>query len=182
MIVVIRFIGIINAAIWLGAAVFLTFGAAPAFFSGEVKSLGLHPFWTGSMAQLVLTRYFYLQYICGAIAMAHLLAEWVYLGRRLHRLTLTLMLGLLFIAFAGGLWMQPKLKRLNQVKYSMSDSYKPAAIPAEQRVAAEKSFRVWHGVSATMNLISLAGLVVYFWRVIHPSDNLRFIGTPKFRS
>lgn len=182
MILVIRFIGIINAAIWLGAAVFLTFGAAPAFFGGEVKNLGLHPFWPGAMAQLVLARFFYLQYICGVIAVAHLLAEWVYLGRRLHRLTLALLIGLLLIAFVGGLGMQPKLRRLNLVKYSMSEQYKPEAIPAEQRVAAAKSFGLWHGVASAMNLVALMGLVVYFWRVTHPSDKLRFVGTPKFRS
>src|SRR5262249_8101692 len=66
VILVIRFIGVMNAAIWLGAAVSFTFAAAPAFFSGEALKMGLHPYWRGAMAELVLARYFYLQYICGA--------------------------------------------------------------------------------------------------------------------
>ena len=180
MILVIRFIGILNAAIWLGAAVFVL-AAQGAFFSGEVATLGLHPFWPGAMAQLILARYFNLQYICGAIAVAHLLAEWVYLGRPLHRVTLALLIGLLFIGFAGGLWLQPKLKALHLVKYSMSEQYKPIALPNEQRIEAANSFRVWHGVASALNLVVLAGLMVYFWRVIHPPDNLRFVGTPQFR-
>ena len=184
MILVIRFIGVLNAAIWLGAAVFFTFAAAPAFFSGEVKTLGLHPFWPGAMAQLVLGRFFYVQYICGVIAIAHLLAEWVYLGRALHRFTLGLLMALLLIGFTGGLWLQPKLKRLNLVRYSMSEEYKPVAIPNEQRIEAARSFKLWHGVAQTINLLGLVGLGIYFWRVTHPTDNLRFVSatTPKFRS
>ena len=76
MILVIRFIGILNAAIWLGAAVFFTFAVAPAFFVGEAKILGLHPFYLGAMAQLVLARFFYLQYICGAIAISSFSPSW----------------------------------------------------------------------------------------------------------
>ena len=171
-----------NAAVWLGAAVFFTFAAAPAFFSGEVKTLGLHPFWPGAMAQLVIARFFYLQWICGVIAIAHLLAEWVYLGRPFYRLTFGLLVGLLCIGFAGGLWLQPKLKKLNLIKYSMTDQYKPAAIPAEERIAAVKAFRIWHGVAQVMNLVALGGLILYFWRVTHPTDNLRVLNAAKFRS
>ena len=182
MILVIRFIGIMNAAIWLGAAVSFTFAAAPAFFSGEINALGLHPFWHGAMAQLVIARYFYLQYICGVIALAHLLAEWVYLGRALQRLTLGLLLGLLCLGFTGGLWLQPKLKKLHLIKYSMSEQYKPITIPAADRVQAARSFGLWHGVSRVVDLVAMGGLVVYFWRVTHPTDNLRFVSSNKFRS
>jgi hypothetical protein len=182
VILVLRFIGLMNAAIWLGAAVFFTFAAAPAFFSDEVKALGLHPFWAGAMAQLVITRFFYFQCICGAVAIAHLLAEWVYLGRPLQRFTLALLVGVVCMGFAGGLWLQPKLKRLHLTKYSMSEQYKPVTIPAEERIAATKSFGLWHGVSRVLDLVAFAGLIVYFWRVTHPSDNLRFVSAPKFRS
>ena len=181
MILVIRFIGIMNAAIWLGAAVFFTFAAAPAFFRGDIKSLGLHPFWPGAINQLVLARFFSLQYICGTLALAHLLAEWVYLGRALQRFTLGLLLGLLCVSFTGGLWLTPKLKKLHLTKYSMSAEYKPLAIPAAERLAADNSFKTWHGVSQIFNLLAMGGLVIYFWRVTHPTDNLRFVGAPKFR-
>lgn len=182
MILVIRFIGIINAAIWLGAAVFFTLGAAPAFFSNDAKGLGISPFWTGAMAQLVLTRYFYFQYVCSSIAVVHLLAEWIYLGRRLHRITVALLIGLVLIGFAGGLVIQPKLKKLNLVKYSMSEHYKPVTLSAEERVAAAKSFSRWHGVSQVLNLCALLGLITYFWRVTHPAENTRFVSATKFRS
>jgi len=182
VILVIRFIGIMNAAIWLGAAVSFTFAVGPAFFTGAVEKLGLHPFWHGAMAQLVIGRYFALQYVCGVIALAHLLAEWVYLGRPLQKLTLGLIVGLLGLGFAGGLWLQPKLKKLHLIKYSMSEQYKPIAIPAGERIEAARSFGVWHGVARALDLLALGGLVIYFWRVNHPTDNLRFVTSTKFRS
>ena len=175
VILVIRFIGLVNAAIWLGAAVFFTFAAAPAFFSGEVKLLGLHPFWPGAMAQLVLARFFNLQYICGLVAIAHLLVEWSYLGRPLQRLTLGLLLSLLLLGGIGGLWLQPRLKQLHLIRYSMNERYKAVSIPDADRLEATQSFRTLHGVSQVLNLFTFAGVVFYFWRVSHPTDNLRFV-------
>lgn len=182
MILVIRFIGVLNAAIWLGAAVFFTFAAAPAFFSGDVEKLGLDVFWRGAMAQLILARFFHFQYLCAFIAVAHLLAECFYFGRRVQRVTLWLLIVLLGVSFAGGLWIQPKLKRLNLVSKNMTESYKPAAIPAPTRAAAAESFRFWHGISQIMNLAGMGALSIYFWRAVHPPDDLRFVGaTSKFR-
>src|SRR6266508_2140726 len=62
---VLRFIGVLNAAVWLGAAFFFTFAVAPAFFTPEVKEIFHGRFWPGVMAQFVVERYFYLQQICG---------------------------------------------------------------------------------------------------------------------
>jgi len=114
--------------------------------------------------------------------LAHLLAEWVYLGRTLQRLTLGLLVGLLCLGFAGGLWIQPKLKKLHLIKYSMSEQYKPTTIPAAERAQAARSFGVWHSISRGIDLLAMGGLVVYFWRLIHPTDNPRFVSANKFRS
>ena len=177
---VLRFIGILNVAIWLGASVFF-FAAQRTFFYGEIKTTGLHPFWPGVMAQLFVARFFNLQSICGTVAIAHLLAEWVYLGRALHRFTLGLLLSLFLIGLAGGLWLQPKMKEFFFTKYSMGADYKPVFIPTERRIQADRSFRQWHGISMSIHLVALGGLLFYFWRVTHPRDNLRFVGSPKMR-
>lgn len=182
MIVSIRFLGILNAAIWLGASVFFTFAAQSTFFSAEMKATGLHQFWPGVMAQLLIGRYFDLQCICAAVAIAHLLAEWVYLGRAFHRATALILIGLFFAGLAGGLLLQPKMKEFHLVKYSMSPEYKPVPMPDAQRLAAAKSFSRWHGASMVINVVALGCLVFYFWRVTHPPDNLRFVGATKFRS
>lgn len=188
MILVLRFIGVANAAIWLGGSIFFTFVVAPTFFSGEVKILEtqgrLHPFYPGAIAQLVLQRYFYLYYICGAVAVAHQLAEWVYLGRPLRRLVMGVLVGLLVIGAVGGLWLQPKLKQLHLTKYGMTAQYtrSPAPVSDAQRVQAGKSFSAWHGFAQAINLLGLFGLMFYFWRAAHPSDDLRVLSGPKFRS
>lgn len=185
MIVILRLIGVFNAAIWLGAAVFFTFGIAPTFFTDEVKHL-LGTTQSGITAILVLERYFALHYWCGAIALAHQLAEWVYLGKQLQRLAWALLLGILCIGFAGGLVIQPKLQKLHQIKYGYARTPQgfvrsDTATPA-RKAAADKSFKLWHGVSQALNLLALGGLAVYFWRVTHPGDAPRFVSATKFRS
>jgi hypothetical protein len=182
VIVILRFIGVTNAAIWLGAAIFFTLGVAPVFFTDELKRLLNGPFWPGVIAQMALERYFHLQYICAVIALVHQVAEWLYLGRALRKLTLGLLLGVMCLSFIGGLWLQPKLHRLFLTKYGATAQYQPAPVPAEERVRAARQFSTWHGISQAVNLLVLGGLVVYFWRVSHPDDSARFLGTPKFRS
>ncbi len=182
MILVIRFIGVFNAAIWLGASVFFTYAACGTFFSDEAKATGVHPFYPGALAQLMIAKYFLLHCVCAAIALGHALAEWVYLGRALHRFTVGLLAGLFLLGLTGSLVALPKMKELHLVSYSMSPAYKPVTLPAEQRREAYESFRRWHGVTMGVNVVVLCLLVFYFWRVTNPSDNLRFVGAGKFRS
>ena len=181
MIRVLRFIGVTNAAIWLGAAVFFTFGMAPVIFSDELKRLLNGPFWPGLIAQMALERFFHLQYICAVIALVHQGAEWLYLGRGLRKVTIGLLIGLISVSFVGGLWLQPKLKRLHQIKYGTTEQYRPAPVPAEERATAARQFRTWHGVSQVINLLALGGLFVYLWRLTHSDDASRFTRATQFR-
>src|SRR5262245_17853222 len=105
-----------NATVWFGAALFFSFGIAPAFFTPEMKKL-LGDIYAGLVAEMVFERYFALHYICGAIAVIHQLAEWVYLGKPLQRLTFGLLAGVLMLSLVGGVWIQPKLRELHRIKY-----------------------------------------------------------------
>ena len=176
MLLVLRFVGVMNAAVWLGATFFFTFGAGPAFFSPEMRNLlkENYPYFSGGVAQIVVARYFYWQLACALIAVAHLLGEWIYLGKTPPKLTASLLGGILCLGLLGGFWLQPKLKSLHRIKYS------PAAT-AGQRLQAAASFRGWHGASQGMNLIVLIGLAVYCWRTTNPPDSLRFVGAAKFK-
>ena len=177
---VLRFIGATNAAIWLGSAIFFTFGIAPAvFYSPEMKELFGPVFreYAGAIAQVLLQYFFRLQYVCAGVAVAHLLAERLFTRRPLERLRLHLLGWLLFLGLTGGLLLQPHLKRLHYTRSAVASS-------PTQKEAAAKSFGRWHGVSQVMNLIAMAGLLGYFWRLTSPPDPEaapRFFSENKFK-
>ncbi|MCX6896235.1 MAG: DUF4149 domain-containing protein [Verrucomicrobia bacterium] len=161
MISFLRFLGVANAAVWFGAAIFATFFAGPAFFSDRmIHALADQRYYAGAAAQVFLGKYFLLHYICGSLAVVHLLAEWLYLGRRLTRFTLGLLAIIAALALFGGVWMQPQLHGLHQTMYRGATT--------EERDTAAKSFRAWHGASQAANLFVTIGLLVYFWRLTHP--------------
>jgi hypothetical protein len=68
---------------------------------------------------------------------------------------------------------RPALTRLNKNHYT-------AAQPVE-RASAAKSFRILHATTRTFNVLIIAGLVLYVWRVVSPSDTLRFVRPVQFR-
>ena len=166
-----------NAAIWLGAVVFFTVTAGPACVSPEVgKLLGAKnfPFFSGAFAQLIMARYFVFLSISAMIALLHLLAEWLYMGRPTRKTSMILLAGLLALVLIGGSWLEPHMKQLHTSRYA------PVAPPAEREAAAQ-SFYYWQAGMLTLNVLMLAGLVVYVWRVANPSDAPRFISSVKFR-
>ena len=176
MIVFLRFVGVVNAGVWLGAAIFLTLGAGPAFFSPEMKKLlgdSIFPAYSGAIAQIVFERYFVLQYWCSIVALAHLIAEGLYTGKPLEKFTLGLLLGLFSLSLIGGFWLQPKLKSLHATKYYGATQ--------ELRQQAARSLGGWHGTARVVDLVMMGGLLVYLWRNLNRADVPRFVSTDKFR-
>jgi hypothetical protein len=168
-----RFFGLLNAAVWLGGVISFTFALGPAFFSKEMTAIIRVPY-NGIAAQIIIHRFFILINCCGAIALLHLFLEKLYLGKMVERLTLVALLVAISLGLSGGFLLQPKLKKLHLQKYS-------AQVSTEIRTGAERSFRIWHGVSQTMNLFMLGGLLVYFWRISNPPGASRFSSAGKFR-
>jgi len=168
-----RFFGLLNAAVWVGGAISFTLAFGPAFFSNEMKAI-LPPPYNGAAAQIVLHRYFILMSCCGALALIHFFLENLYLGKTMERFVFTILLIVIGFGLIGGFWLQPKLKKLHLQKYSTK-------VSTETRTAAEHSFKLWHGVSQSMNLIVIGGLLVYFWRVSSSGNSSRFVNTQKFR-
>jgi Domain of unknown function (DUF4149) len=164
-------VGILNAAVWCGSAIFLTIGL-PAVFSPELKKL-LTPAGVGFAAEAVVARFFLLQYWCGAIALAHLFAEWLYGGRPMRRLNLALVLAMLAVALLGGLWAQPKMRDWHATKYFGKT--------VELQTQASQNFALWHAVSESANLLVIGGLILYLWRVSVPPAGPRFGSLGKIR-
>lgn len=173
-----RFVGMLNAAIWLGAAVFFTLGAMPALVARDVHALlgeRYFPYISGGISQVMLTRYFYWHTAFALIALAHVFTEWLYLGRIVHRLWPGLLAGLLAVSLFGGLWLAPQLTHLHRTQHAIN-------LKQVERDAAARSFRTWQGVFQALNVLMIGGVAVYFWRVTHPPDALRFVSPTKFRS
>jgi hypothetical protein len=168
-----RFLGVLNAAVWFGAVIFFTFAAAPAFFSDPMITLLGRPH-AGAAAQLVLERYFSLQQWCAGLALAHLIAEWLYVGRPFQRLTLLLLMFLFTVGLLGGYVLQPRMKELHLKMYAVQ-----SALPVKE--SATRSFRILHGTSMVMNLLVMGGVLVYLWQVTRPSNNTRFTSVNRFR-
>ncbi len=176
MIGILRFVGILNAAVWFGSAIFFTFGAGLAPFSPEMKSLlgpRNYPYFSGAIAEILIARYFHFQIVCSFVAVLHLLGEWLYLGKFPHKVQVGLLAGLCSVALLGGYWFQPRLKALHAIKSGINT-------PPARREMADRSFRTWHGISQGLNLLFVGGLAVYLWRVANPADSARFARMTKF--
>ena len=177
MITFLRFVGIANAAVWLGAATFYTVSAGPAVVSSDMQALlgpRYFPYFSGAVAQIILARYFHFHLACATIALLHLLAERIYLGRTAHRLWLGLLAALFGLSLLGSVWLGPTLARLHRAQHVLSAA--PGA-----REAAAKSYRLWHGVFQAVNVLMIGGVAVRLWRVANPPDELRFVGSTQFR-
>ena len=170
-----RFVGIFNAAIWLGGAVFFSFLAGNTFFQPEVVNY-VPPPYNGLVAQAVMERYFLLHYICGIIALIQLTTEWLYSGSEFPCLSAALAAVLLCLALGGGKWISPRLNELFQVKYSFrlkTEGKSPmiensSEFTATEIQEAKRDFALLHGVSMSVNLLMLGLLAVQFWRASYP--------------
>ena len=177
MIGFLRFIGITNAAVWLGATLFFSSGAGPACFSADMKTaLGItgESYFPGAIAQVIMTRYYHVTLACGVVALLHLFAEWVYMGRPARKFSFALVAGLFALTLIGSNAIQPGLTRLNKQRYT-------ATVPADRETAA-KSYRILSVATQALNVLMIGGLVLYVWRVGTPSDTLRFVSPVQFRS
>jgi len=165
-----RFVGIVNAAIWFGASIFFAVGILPGVFSQEVHRLlnesGANRYYSGGVAQILFQRFFALQCLCGAVALIHLFAEKIYLGRNLSRLGTTLVIVLFCFGLIGNFGLLPHMKALRQTSYFGATT--------EQREQARRWFGIWHGLSEAANLFIMAGLLVHLIRVARPPETARY--------
>src|SRR5687768_9159036 len=127
----------------------------------------------GAAAQILVYRYFIVQQWCAGIALAHLIAEWLYSGRPFARINLLLLMSLFMISILGAYVMHPKLKELHLRKYSPQTTL-------EVKNSATRSFRILHATSSVLNLFVIGGVLVYLWQVTKPVNNTRFASVTRF--
>jgi hypothetical protein len=175
-----RFVGITNAAVWFGAAVFFTLFIAPGIKSSEVQALlgaKNFPFFGGAISQVLLARYFNLHLLCASIALVHSIVERLYFGRSNKGMWTGMLVTLFLLSLLASLWLGPeKLAKSHNAQYSTDSKITPA-----QRDAAARSFRKWDSIFQVVNVFMIGGVAVVLWRVVTPSDEMRFVGSGKFR-
>jgi hypothetical protein len=175
---ILRFAGILVISVWLGAAVFFLTGVGPGAESeGMQQLLGArnYEYYATAIAQIFGARLFYFELTCGALALLHVLASWLYLGKNPRRFWLGLLACVVGLTLLEGAWLQPKLRRLHLSGHAvnLSDSTRQQALG---------SLKGWGHVDVAIQLCVVAGLALYLWRLANPSDPPRFVSAVKFRS
>jgi hypothetical protein len=169
-----RFIAVMNAAVWLGSSVFLAAGVAPAFMSTDMQAI--IPRAHGEAAYHVVATHLYLvQAVCATIAIVVLFMEWLYSGKPVPRGVLAIVLAAGFLAALGGFGVQKKVRQLHFEQHHVKST------PAQRAIAAH-SFGVWNRVSQGMQIAITLAVAIYLWRLVSPSNGTsRFSTTHKFR-
>jgi hypothetical protein len=173
-----RFIGLTNAAVWFGAAVFFTIGASPAMHSEAAQQLlgaNNYPYYGVGLAHILTARYFHLHLACGIVALLHLGAEWMYLSKMPKRSWLLLVLALFCFALAESLWIQPRTGALHHVAHGRN-------VAEETRSQARRSLSILQSTTAGLNLLATLSLAFYLWRMASQPAITRFTSTTRFRT
>ncbi len=167
----------LNAAVWLGAAIFCTLGILPLMSSQKLMALlgqSYFPYLSGGLTRLVVARLLYWQIFCASIAWLHLVLEWLYLGRTPRRFWVGWLTLLFSATLFAGLWLNPKLNQLHRTQHALN-------VPPANREQARNGFGFWDGVFQALNVILIGGVGVYFWRLTTAEDAPRFVTPVKFR-
>ena len=174
MIGLLRFVGLINAAIWFACALLVLLAVEPAATSSDMAGLLSQrnfPYFSVAISHVIIGRFVGLYLICSLIALLHLAAEWLYLGKYPHRAWVGLVVLLGLIGLGENYWLIPKLRAWHYAR----------SAPQAKNQVADRSYRYGHMLFESINLFAIAGLSVYLWRVAYPPDPARFVSAPKFR-
>lgn len=169
-----------NAGVWLGATLFFTLTVGPALGSLATQEIlgGQNSNYVRYVSDVLWQRnlggMFYWHIVCALIALLHLVAEWLYLGRT-PAAVWRFLLGLLLAAgLFGGIVLKPKIRELHERQHRPT-------LKLEERQEAARSLRTWHNIFQAMNILLIIGITAHLWRAANPPDEVRFVGSPKFR-
>jgi hypothetical protein len=172
-----RFAGLLNAAVWFGAAFCYSLIVGPALHSKPMAALltaANFDYFSVAIAQVVASRCLQLQVVCAFLALAHVLAVWLYLGKVPARLWRRLLFALVAANLAC-LLLQPSLRAWHRDAFA-------ARTPPETRKTAARKFNAWQITEDVVNILVAGGLGVYLWRMANPPDQTRFLSASKFRA
>lgn len=169
MITFLRLTGLATAAVWLGGTVLFIFALDPLFSGSHLLRL-LGPLHAGETGLLAFERFQLFQVVCASFALIHVLAQWLYSGRPIDRRVLILLVVLLGLASGARLGIAPRCRVLNAQAFLGPNRQilRQAQTPAQRQ--AERSLAIWQGIAVVLNILSLAGVTVYFLQEASPQN------------
>jgi hypothetical protein len=176
-----RFIGLMNAAVWFGAVVVFAALISPALASPEIVDLfgvarsPMPAAYAGLVGELVIAKFVWIHFICGGVAAVHLLVEWLYTGKAIRTLILYLAMLLITMGLLNGLILYPKMQDLHRTRYNRT-------VPAEKQLKAATMFSGLRQATEIIHWIMVGGLLLYTWKIATPGEQPRFNSTRKFKS
>lgn len=161
---VIQLVGALNAAIWLGGTVFLTFIAGPAFFSADLEPILPKPE-SGIAARYLIGKFTAFQIACASIAAITLFIGWRRSMFDKPKSQTLILIAIILLIGTGMLLLTPKMDALHQIKYA---EYFGLQATSEEREVAAKAFGRLHALSQIGNLFVLICLLlnfVLYWNI-----------------
>ena len=158
---IIQLVGALNAAIWLGGTVFLTFIAGPALFSAYLEPILPKPE-SGIAARYLIGKFTTFQIACASIAAITLFVGWRRSMIHKPKLQALILIAIILLIGTGMLILTPKMDVFHQIKYA--EFFGLQATLEETEVAA-KAFGRLHAFSQIGNLFVLICLLLNF--VLH---------------
>jgi hypothetical protein len=162
-----RYMGILTAAAWFGTSVLFLFAVEPAFSSESMHRL-LPESHAVAVSHLVGDRFWTAQYLCGFVALLHMIGEKLYTGRPFQRSSLVLNAALLALALMSATLFQARLKQ-----YHM-DVYGTRSTP-QQRVHGQRWLGIWNGLSVGIQIVMTVGLAFHLSQTVSSDASYRFV-------
>ena len=158
-----RNLSLLNAGIWLGAAISMFVVALTIFTDSGISSMLTEKPEKGLVGQIFFHRFYLLQYICAGVAALLLFLEWKIGKFDFPKWRFFTLLLISTFVLGGGFWLSPKLAGLLKQKYPTHFSPQFMATPRRSQLLenarlAEVEHKKWHRVSegtyaATMLLL-----------------------------
>lgn len=155
---VIQLVGALNAAIWLGGTVFLTFIAGPAFFSADLEPILPKPE-SGIAARYLIGKFTAFQIACASIGAITLFIGWRRSMFDKPKSQALILIAIILLIGTGIMLLTPKMDAFHQIKYA---EYFGVQATSEERDIAAKAFGRLHAVSQIGNLFVLIFLLLNF--------------------
>lgn len=174
MISFLRFVGVMNAAVWLGGTVFHLFAVAPFFGSSAVHWL-LGELHAGGTGLMLWHRFYGLQYLCIGIAWLHLLAEWVYLGRSVSK----------FNGWALSIGLSLTLTSHAEMSQGVEKAHwkrQNSNVSVVDRERALRVYPLWKGVWIATNAALGLTILAFSWKTLTANQGPRFMTQGRFRT